>query len=126
MSEIVKELSPKQTQAIRSLLTKPNIALAASDVGVSDRTLYRWLDEPLFKQVLIQAEDQALDAATRGLVSMTNQAVLVITSLMVNPNTHPAIRLRAAEAVLSNTLKLYELRNLAARVATLEHKHETN
>jgi hypothetical protein len=126
MSENVKELAPKQTQAIRSLLTRPNIALAASDVGVSERTLYRWLDEPAFRDALTQAEDQALDAATRGLVSMTNQAVLVITSLMVNPNTHPAIRLRAAECVLSNTLKLYELRNLAARLTALENKHETN
>jgi hypothetical protein len=126
MSENVKELTPKQTQALRSLLTRPNIALAASDVGVSERTVYRWLDEPLFKQALTKAEDQALDAATRGLVSMTNQAVLVITTLMVNPATHPATRLRAAECVLSNTLKLYELRNLAARLAALESRNETN
>ncbi len=126
MSEIVKNLSPKQTQAIRSLLTKPNIALAAKDADVTDRTIYRWLDEPAFRDALTQAEDQAIDAATRGLVSLTEKALLTIASVMLSPTTHPATKLRAAESVLSNTLKLYELRNLAARLAALENKNETN
>jgi hypothetical protein len=39
-----------------------------------------------------------------------------------NEQLHPATRLRAADLVLSNMLKLAELRTLAQRVAALEDK----
>lgn len=120
MNEKVKELTPKQVQGIRSLLTKHSISEAAKDAGVTDRTVYRWLEEPEFKKALTQAEDLAIDAAARGLVGMTEKALTTITEVLDSATVHPATRLRAAECVLANVLKLYELRNLAARVAALE------
>jgi len=120
MSENVTELTPKQTQAIRSLLAKPSINEAATDAGVGVRTIYRWLGEPAFRQALTQAEDQAIAAAARGLVGLTEKAIATVESVLDDAELHPATRLRAADLVLSNMLKLVELRNLSERIAALE------
>jgi hypothetical protein len=120
MSENVTELTAKQAQALRSLLAKPSIAEAAKDAGVTVRTIYRWLGEPAFKQALTQAEDQAINAATRRLVGISEVAVAVIASIMADRNVTASTRLRAACAVLENLLKLVELRNLSERIAALE------
>ena len=120
MSENVKELTPKQQQAIRSLIAQPSITTAAEGAGVSERTVYRWLDEPEFKQALNVALDQSIDAAARGLVGLTEKAIKVVEGVLDNPQLHPATRLRASELVLSNMLKLVELRNQSERIAALE------
>jgi hypothetical protein len=120
MIENVLELSPKQSQAIRSLLAKPSINEAAKDAGVNVRTIHRWMGEPAFRQALTQAEDQAINAATRRLVGISEVAVAVIASIMADRTVHAGTRLRAAQAVLDNLLKLVELRNLSERISALE------
>jgi len=122
MNAIGTELSPKQYQAVQALLVHPNVATAAKSVGVGTRTLYRWLDAPEFRLALNAALDLSLDAATRGLVKLTGRAIHVVETVLGDNESHPAIRLRAAEIVLSNVLKLCELRTLAQRVAQLEER----
>ncbi len=41
-------LSPNQERAIIALLNEQTIGRAAAAVDVSQRTLYRWLDKPVF------------------------------------------------------------------------------
>jgi predicted DNA-binding protein (UPF0251 family) len=47
------ELSPLQIQAIRALLSERTYKTAAAKVGVSRVTLWRWLKQPAFKQVVL-------------------------------------------------------------------------
>jgi hypothetical protein len=122
MVDNVKELTPKQLGAIRSLLTKHSIPDAARDAKVTPTTIYRWLDEPTFRMALTVAEGQAIDAATRRLVSLSEAAVAVIASVMADRTVHPSTRLRAAVAVLDSLLKLRELRNIEMRLAALEQR----
>lgn len=119
-NENVTTMTPKQAQALRSLLAKPSINEAAKDAGVNVRTIYRWLEEPVFKQALIKAEDQAINAATRRLVVISEAAVAVIVSIMADRNVNASTRLRAASVALENLLKLVEVRNLSERIAALE------
>jgi hypothetical protein len=116
------ELTPKQHQAIQALLIQSSVPNAAASVGVSVRSLYRWLDEPTFRLALNTALDKSIDAAARGLVGLTEKAIKVVETVLDNEQIHPATRLRAADLVLSNMLKLAELRTLAQRVAALEDK----
>ena len=116
------ELSPKQHQAIQALLIQSSVPNAAASAGVSVRSLYRWLDEPAFRLALNTALDKSIDAAARGLVGLTEKAIKVVGTVLDNEQIHPATRLRAADLVLSNMLKLAELRTLAQRVAALEDK----
>ena len=122
MSENVSELSPKQYTAINALLAQSGVDSAAKQAGVTQRTLYRWLDEPSFRMALNGAFDAALDAAARGLVRLTEKAIRVVESVLDDEQLHPATRLRAADMIMANVLKLFELRTLAARVAALEDR----
>jgi len=118
----VNELSPKQHTAINALLAQSNFDSAAKQAGVTQRTIYRWLDEPAFRLALNAALDRSIDAAARGLVKLTEKAIRVVETVLDDTELHPSTRLRAAEIVLSNMLKLAELRTLAQRVAALEEK----
>jgi hypothetical protein len=122
MNDSGMELTPKQHQAIQALLIQSSVPNAAASVGVSVRSLYRWLDEPAFRLALNTALDKSIDAAARGLVGLTEKAIKVVGTVLDNEQLHPATRLRAADLVLSNMLKLAELRTLAQRVAALEDK----
>jgi hypothetical protein len=122
MNDSGMELSPKQHQAIQALLTQSSVPNAAASGGVSVRSLYRWLDEPTFRLALNTALDKSIDAAARGLVGLTEKAIKIVGTVLDNEQIHPATRLRAADLVLSNMLKLAELRTLAQRVAALEDK----
>jgi predicted nuclease with RNAse H fold len=116
------ELTPKQHQAIQALIAQSSIPSAATSAGVSVRSLYRWLDEPAFRLALNTALDMSIDAAARGMVRLTEKAIQVVETALDDTELHPATRLRAADLVLSNMLKLAELRTLAQRVAALEDK----
>ena len=117
-----KELTPKQHQAIMALIVRPSIPSAATSAGVGVRTLYRWLDEPAFRLALNTALDKSIDAAARGMVALTEKAIKIVETVLDDTELHPATRLRAADLVLSNMLKLAELRTLAQRVSALEEK----
>ncbi|MEZ4870416.1 MAG: hypothetical protein R3C14_54305 [Caldilineaceae bacterium] len=115
-----KSLTVKQMACVRELMLTPNIADAAKAAGVGERTLYRWLDDAEFKAALTEAQDAALDAAARRLVAMTEQATAVISEVLADADEKTSARLRAAQIVLDNVLRLVELRDLAQRVAALE------
>lgn len=121
MSENGTELSIKQAQTIQALLTQRSIAAAARQSGVGTTTIYRWLnDDPDFRKALTTAEGVAIDAAARSLVGMTERALDAVSSVLDDQAAHPAVKLKAAEIVLGNMLRLFELRNLEKRIAALE------
>jgi len=122
MNENVNELSPKQHTAINALIAQSSIESAAKQAGVTQRTLYRWLDEAAFRMALNTALDKALDCAARGLVKLTGKAIRVVETVLDDTELHPSTRLKAADLVLSNVIKLFELRTLAQRVAALEER----
>lgn len=71
-----QELTPLQIQAIRALLNERNQTAAAAKVGVSRVTLWRWLKQPVFKQVMIaglQAKKETILADIGGVACNTSQ-----------------------------------------------------
>jgi hypothetical protein len=74
MSENVT-LTRNQRRAIAALIKHKSITDAADSCGLTDRTLHRYLDDPVFCQALTQAEGQAIDEATRRLVGMNESAI---------------------------------------------------
>ena len=73
MSQIVR-LSAKKMAAIEALLTHPTVIKAASEVGISARTLHRWLLEPEFAQALEAAQRERVRHAIRRLRHQSNRA----------------------------------------------------
>lgn len=114
-----QDLTPRQRRALAALLTSRDVKAAAEASGVGARTLYRWLDLPAFRAALAAAEGDAIDQATRNLITLTQPAIGVITQTMRETNP-AAVRLRAAQSVLDYLLKLRELRNVEERLEALE------
>ncbi len=113
-------LTPKQRKAIIALMEVPTIPGAAKLAGVGERTLYTWLRNPVFQSELKRWQADFMEAAARRLVAEVGQAIDVIKNIMTDEQAAPAVRLRAAESILANALKLGELVDLAERVSRLE------
>lgn len=114
------ELSIKQRRAVATLLTSRTIGEAARMADVSERTIHHWLTDDTFRAALVAAEGDAIDRATRRLISLQDSAVDTLASILNDPLSKPTIRLRAAQSVLDYLLKLRELRNIEQRLAALE------
>ena len=90
-----QELTTRQRAAIAALLAAPSVLAAAHNAGVGARTLYRWLEDPTFRKALQEAEDLAIDAASRRLLSGQSQA---LDTLGEEGQLSPAIHVRQGAA----------------------------
>ncbi len=94
---------------------------AAAEARVSKRTIARRMADPAFRAEVEGLRRSLLDAAMGKLAASTAEAVETLAALMApDPDTPPATRRAAAEAVLSHALRLREHLDLEARIAALE------
>jgi len=114
-----ENITPRQLQAVESLLVCGDITMAAKAAGVSRPTLYTWMKQPAFSAALRTAEQAALETLTKRLVVLGTKAVATLDSAM-DSSAPLAVRVRAADAVLSRLLQLHERVILEQRVAELE------
>src|SRR5690242_5400770 len=56
-------LNARQDQAVLALVNEPTIGRAAATVGVNERTLRRWLKQPVFRSELLAARREAFGQA---------------------------------------------------------------
>ena len=121
MAEKTAELlTPKQRRAINALMESRTNTDAAKAAAISERQLYRWLNEPIFKAELIKTESQAADMTSRRLTFGTKYALEVILYTMGNKHASDGLRLSAAKAWMDYFLKTRENADLSARVTALE------
>lgn len=116
------ELTTNQRVAIAALLSSKTIGDAARLAGCGERTLYTWLGDPDFRAELNAAEGEVIDAATRRLIALQDKAIATLESILTSKKQRASHRLRASEIVLSQMLKLRELRNVEARLSELEKR----
>jgi hypothetical protein len=110
----------KKEAAILALLTSRNVEDAALQADVGARTIYRWMKEPEFDAAYREAKRAAFSQAIARLHQMTAAAVTTLGKVMVEPNTPPATKVRAADSVLNHAAKAIELEDVEARVSELE------
>lgn len=113
-------LTPRQRRSIAALLSCRNIPEAARVAKVGERTLYRWMTKTSFRAALVQAEEEAIDAATRRLLGLQNAAIDTLGNVLKDVDNSPNVRISAARSVLDFLLKLRELRNVESRLIALE------
>lgn len=123
MTDNGSKLSAKQQRALSALLTSKTVGEAALATGLGERTIYRWLTEPAFRQALSAAEGVLIDAATRRLLQLQTAALDVFESLLAkDAEVSASVQLRAATAATDYLLKLRELRDIEQRLQVLEQR----
>jgi len=108
------------TQAVAALLTTSTILEAANTIGVSARTLHRWMQDADFITQLHAAQDAMLEQATLRVVGLSGDAVSALHDALADPETPTGVRVRSADLLLANALRLSEAVTLAQRVRKLE------
>lgn len=114
------EITGMQRKAIAALLSSRSVPEAAEAAGLGQRTIYRYMTDPAFRLALADAEGQAIDNATRRLLTMQDLAIDTIADVLKDPESSAGVRVRAAGQVLEYLLKLRELRNIEHRLTALE------
>jgi hypothetical protein len=115
-----EELSAKKERAILALIAEPTIKRAAESIGMSERTLRRWLDEPAFAQAYSGARRQsfAQGLAVAGLY--VPLSVQTLAKTQTDPSAPHSAKVQAAQAILKFVREGIELDDLAQRVIAIE------
>lgn len=94
-------ITPQQQQAIVVRMRGLSWVEVAAQVGVSDRTLRRWCQEPGFASELDAARNVARDAAFDLLAARARDLAQVLVDVATDPEASPAARVSAAREGLS-------------------------
>ena len=113
-------LTPKRRAFVRALLTERDIKSAAAAAGISETTAYRWAKDGDIQAAILDAEADALNTVTRGLIRLAGGAVGTLEDAMADSDARASARVRAADIVLGRLLQLRELVTLEERIAALE------
>ena len=106
------------------MLELPSIGAAAKVAGVSEPTLFRWLQAPDFQERYRQARRLVMEQTIGRLQAITGEAIAVLREIMLNPKVSATPRVLAAKTVLETSIKVVELDDLASRVEELERRLE--
>jgi hypothetical protein len=115
-----EKLSRKEEQAIVALLQLPTLRDAASSLGISDVTLWRWLQRPDFMERYRAARRQVVEGALANLQQATSEAAATLQRNLTCGV--PSVEIRAAVAILDQAVKAVELLDIEERVAALEQR----
>src|SRR5438105_7514284 len=95
-----------------------SVEQAAESAGVSLRTAYRRLADPVFARRLAQARDELISSALGELIDCASEAVATLRALLSAGDER--VRLGAGKAILDQLLRLRETLTLSQRLAVLE------
>ena len=107
-------------QAVLALLQQPTLEKAAAAVGVSQVTLWRWVQTEQFQQAYRKARREAFSQSIARLQHAASAATTTLLKIMVDKQAPPASRVRAASQVLDSALRGMEIEELEARLSRLE------
>lgn len=110
----------KRDKAIMALLMQPTIQEAAKSIGISDTTLWRWMQEEEFSTQYKEAKQLAFNQAMGRLQQVSSIAVDTLQSVMEDETAPPSSRVSAAKTVLELSHKSFEIQELAEKIAELE------
>jgi len=113
-----EKLTRKAQAAIVALLAHSTIPEAAKSCGVSETTIWRWLQRDEFREKYREAQNKVFDGALGSLQGAATEAV---DCLRRNLNCkNPSAQVQAARIILDYNLKAREMFDLETRVAELE------
>jgi hypothetical protein len=113
----------KMEAAIVALLTQKNHVEAARAVGISHKTLKRWMREPKFIEAWRRARWEAVEQAYARAQQNSGAATSVLLKMMADPTTPAPSRIRAALGIIDISRAALDM-EIETRVAALERAAE--
>ena len=113
-------LPAKQESALRAVLSHPTLKEAALAAGISETTLWRYMQDGEFSKRLREARRDAVGHAVTRLQRASSDAVTVLRDLMMKEDAPAAARITAARTVLDYSMRAVETDELRARIDELE------
>ncbi|MEK7405120.1 MAG: hypothetical protein AAB225_08430, partial [Acidobacteriota bacterium] len=96
---LAESLSPQQAQVVTVLAQGRTVTSAAAAAGVHRTTIHHWLrTSPDFKAAVARAKRLYAAALADELTELSATALKTVRALLEAPETHPAVRLKAALA----------------------------
>lgn len=102
---MAKAKAVSDEELVVALLDHGTIKEAAQAVGLAERTVYERMTQSDFQAVYRAAKNDLIRAAVVNLNKRIQSAVDVIAEIMEDQETNPAVRLQAAQTLLSNAAK---------------------
>jgi hypothetical protein len=101
------------------------VEAAGRQCGLSERTIYRRLREPDFRQRLQDLRSDMVQRTAGTLTAAATEAVRTLLDLQ-KPAAPPPVRLGAAKAILEIGMKVREVAELEQRLQALEVQVASN
>ena len=117
-------LTGKKAKAVELLAQGLSPSEVADKVGVSDRTVRRWVKRPEVAEALRELQREALHGIARRLRALAQHATDALGHVLKSEDTPPAVRVSSARAVLEFVIRLEELEKveeLETRVRAIEN-----
>lgn len=111
---------------IVALLNTDSKTAAAKALGIRTDTLFARMQSESFLIKYQKAKDNLIAESVTNLQKTMNQAVSVVSEIMINPGIAPQIRINAADTILRYAVKLTETEELIRRIEELENMTEGN
>ena len=121
---VVRAHGRRQDRIIVALLEHPTLDKAATAIGVSSVTVWRWMRRPEFQEAYRKARREAFSQSVARLQHAASAAVGTLLRVMTDREAPAASRVRAADVVLETALRGMEMEELGARLDRLEQLAE--
>jgi AcrR family transcriptional regulator len=109
-------MTARQKLCIAKLATGASVADVARELGISEKTIWSYYQEPTFRDAVDALTDTIIgDAAhqlTREFSESGPAAIAKIREIMSDKSATKDVQLRAAVALVDRLVKLVELRDL--------------
>lgn len=105
MAEKDGNFTRKVEKTVFALLAKDTVSEAAGVAGVGERTLYRWLQMPVFLEKYREAPKRTLDQAISILQERSSKAAKALIDIVENDEMLPSTRVAAAREILQASVK---------------------
>ena len=112
------DLTNRQLAALPYLTASVSLSEGARLADIGRTTLYRWLEDPEFREELERLRSEAAALARVELQGLMLKGIVVLAEAMEDPNLY--VRVRGAQAALSLALKAIDIKELQRRLDRLD------
>ncbi len=116
----IPKFPPKAEKVLTALLHHGAVRSAAKEAGVSEATVFRYLQDAEFQRRYRQARASVVDAAIALMQRLCSNAVTTLDTVMHDTGAPASARVSAARTILEQSMSAVELTELRQEVEEIK------